>query len=102
VPDDTTYKFIQEAIDAISECADNATEDNIRDRLNEIEPDCYTSDLTSWLNERADHVYYLTEALEESGTKDGFQALSIAQGIQIHEVGEAVLSALQAVAADNI
>jgi len=98
LPDDTTYRFIREAVDAISEYDDDATENDIQDRLNEIEPDVYTSDLTSRLNERADHVYYLTEALEGFDIQDGFDALSMAQRIQIDEVSSAVFEALKGIA----
>ena len=92
MPDDTTYRFIEMAVDAIADCEN---EDEIEERIFEIEPDIYTSDLTAWLNERNDHVYYLTEALEEMDIKDGFALLSAAQAIQIREVAFSVLGSLQ-------
>ena len=95
LPDDTTYQFIEMAVDAIAEGDDDATEDDIQERLYEIESDIYTSDLTAWLNARNDHTYYLTRALEEFGIEDGFGALSIAQKIQIDEVSAAVFEALK-------
>ena len=91
-PDDTIYEFVDRAVNAFAESEDP------NDAIYEVEPDVYTSDLTEWLHRRADHVFYLTQALEESETRDGFQALQAAQGIQIREVAELTLSALQEVA----
>jgi len=95
LPDDTIYRFIEMTVDAIADCDPDATEDDIQERLYEIEPDVYTSDLTEWLHARNDHVYYLTEALEEFNPRDGFQALSMAQANQIKEVAFDTLSALE-------
>lgn len=92
LPDDTTYRFIEMAIDAIADCGD---EDEIEERLFELEPDVYTSDLTEWLHARNDHVYYLTEALEEYDLHDGFQALSVAQAKHIQEVAFDTLRAIE-------
>lgn len=80
LPDHTTYEFINDGLDIICDLEDNAHEDEIREEIfDRIEPDCYTSDLTGWLHERNDHVYYLTGVLEEMDVKDGFQALALAQ-----------------------
>jgi hypothetical protein len=90
LPDDTTYAFIEKAADAIADSEDP------QDAISELEPDPYTNNLTGWLHARADHVYYLTEILEEgSGITDGFQLLAAAQQKQIHEVGYALISALE-------
>jgi len=89
LPDDTTYAFVSKCADAISE------HDDPNDAITEIEPDIYTQDLTAWLHSRADHVYYLTEVLEESEVKDGFQLLAAAQQKQIQEIGFALVSALE-------
>jgi len=97
-PDDTVYRFVQMAVDTISECDDDMTKDDIQDRLFEIETDIYTSDLTAWLNARTDHIYYLTQALDEFGITDGFQALGVAQKIQIDEITGAVFQALMSIA----
>lgn len=88
LPDDTVYTLIERCADAIAD-ADNPSE-----AISELEPDSYTHELTAWLNSRVDHVYYLTQALQECEPKDGFQALAIAQQLQIHEVGEALIVAL--------
>lgn len=53
---------------------------------NSCQPDCYTSQLTEWLNSRNDRVYYLSEILEEIGIKDGFELLSLAQTKEMDEV----------------
>ena len=68
--------------------------DQAIDALSEIEPDCYTSDLTSWLNSNSRNVYYLTEALEEMEIRDGFQALSYAQSRYIDEIGYAIIDGI--------
>lgn len=90
LPDDTVYRFIEKAVDAIAE-ADPAS---IEDAIFEIESDVYTSDLTEWLNERNDHVCYLTEALINGDHKDGFELLASAQYQHITEVAQGVLNAL--------
>lgn len=64
--------------------------------LDEVEPNPYTGQLTAWLAENIENVYYLTQALEEFGSKDGFQALATAQTIWILEIYESVLASLQA------
>lgn len=104
MPDDTVYDFIERCADAIAGYSDTlAGEDAAQDAVNEIEPDPYTADLTAWLNARVDHVYYLTEVLEEfgGGIKDGFWLLSAAQQKQIQEVGYALISALEKQVEEN-
>jgi len=87
LPDDTTYRFISDALDIICELEDDTDIDEVHEIIFErTEPDVYTSDLTDWLGARNDHVYYLTEALEEMDIKDGFQALSYAQAKHKEEV----------------
>jgi len=92
LPDDYRFEFTKNALDALSE-----NEDIDDARQSATEPDVYTSDLTKWLNSRNDRVYYLTQALEEFGCKDGFQALSTAQSIEKEEVFGAVVSALESI-----
>lgn len=95
LPDDYCYEFIVEALDKIAECQEGAREYDIIDAIYEIEADVYTSNLTSWLNSRADRVRYLTEALEECEIKDGFQALAVAQQKEKQEVALSVLKSLK-------
>jgi hypothetical protein len=93
--DDTSfyyaYEFAHEAIEAIANADD---EDSIRDAFNELEPDVYTADLTAWLAENVNHVYWLTQVLEDLDIKDGLQALMAAQAEHKRHVAEQVLQAL--------
>jgi hypothetical protein len=94
-PNDESYSACQKIIDTIAELDASAFEDNeILENLDEIEPSCYTSDLTSWLNSNNSYVYYLTEALEELDVKDGFQLLTYANSIWLREMTEAIVSKL--------
>jgi hypothetical protein len=100
LPDDTVYEMIYDALSRLSEIDDDSEDETVKDldrlfdAIYEMEPDVYTSNLTAWLNKRADHVYYLTEALEQMDIKDGFQALSAAQKIQMDEIGSALVQEL--------
>jgi len=100
LPDDTIYQFISEAVDALADAPDDA---DLQDAIIEIEADIYTHDLTAWLHARVDHVYYLTEVMEEfgDGIKDGFALLQYAQKAHKDEVGGALLAALEARAEDE-
>lgn len=95
LPDNTTYEFIDDALNIICDLDDEATEDDIQEVIYErTEADIYTSDLTAWLHARNDHVYYLTEVLEELDIKDGFQALSAAQARHKEEVAFGLINEL--------
>lgn len=59
------------------------------------EVNIYTSDLTSWLNQSASHVYYLTEVLESNDIKDGFQLLTMAQYRAIEEIWREVIHLIE-------
>lgn len=96
LPDDTVYEFIHDTVSMLGDMDEDATEDDITDRIYEMEADVYTSDLTAWLNRRNDHVYYLTEVLEEyEDFKDGFQLLSLAQLKQKQEIAFAVVAGIK-------
>ncbi len=93
LPDDTVYALIERCADALTDANEDADPYEV---IAEIESDIYTHDLTAWLHARVDHVYYLTEVLEEgTGMTDGFQLLTAAQKKQIDEVGYALVSALE-------
>jgi hypothetical protein len=95
MPNDESYLACQKIIDTIAEMDASAFEDSeVLDNLDEIEPSCYTSDLTSWLASNNSYVYYLTEALEELETKDGFQLLTYANSIWLREMTGAIVSKL--------
>ena len=54
----------------------------------------YTSDLTNWLNENQNNVYYITEAQEENPQTDGFKIL---QSAQFKAIEELYMNALQVI-----
>ena len=91
LPDDYRYNFMIESLELFCDCQD---EDEARERISEIEPDAYTSDLTEWLNSSNSRVYYLTEVLEEIGTIDGFSLLAMAQQREKTEIADCVLDFL--------
>lgn len=97
MPDDDVYKRIETIVDTIAELDDNADDDTIQERIDEIEPDCYTSNLTAWLNSRNDNVFYLDEAIQ-AGITDGFQLLAYAQGVYIREIADALIAGLRELA----
>jgi len=88
MPDDQKYRFI---VDALATMADADDPD-----CPTIEADIYTSELTAWLASSNSRVDYLTQALEEYGAKDGFNALAIAQTIEREEVYFSVLESIRA------
>jgi hypothetical protein len=94
-PNDTYYDLIARVASFISEQDEASDFDDIQDLLYELEPDCYTSDLTAWLNASIDHVYYLGEVLKHNhGITDGCALLSQAQALQIEEVASGLLNLL--------
>lgn len=94
LPDDDIYERIYNILGVFMECESG---EDAQDKIYEIEPDVYTSDLTKWLHDHNENVYYLTEAMEESGgdIKDGFQLLTIAQGKYIQEISSALIAGIQ-------
>ena len=95
MPDDDIYSRINYILNHFVDNDDESTIDSLRETIDELEPDVYTSDLTKWLHSRVDNVYYITQALEESEFKDGFQLLTYAQSIYIREIAEALLSVIE-------
>jgi len=90
---DNSYEMAVRVLGQFADaCDDDSSEDDYREAIYEIEPDVYTSDLTSWLNSSDTHVYYLNEVIKEyGGTLDGFQSLASAQSKQIEEFGDLIL-----------
>lgn len=80
---DSTCQFTMQALGLLAD-----SEAKNEDELSELEPeaDVYTGELTAWLAENVNHVYYLTEALETFSDSDGFQALTMAQYLAKREV----------------
>lgn len=77
-------------------------EEYIEERINEMESDIYTSNLTAWLNESINHVACLQEALEELASNasneinpsTAFDLLALAQYMAKTEVARNVNNAL--------
>lgn len=94
LPNDETYEAVYDVLLDISGLDDDADLDDCTERVQEMELPCYTSDLTNWLNSHNGNTYYLTQALEEMGCTEGFQALECAYKIWIDEIGHSVVSGL--------
>lgn len=87
--------FVHDALHYISDNSDKSLED-LRGELS-IEPDpyTYTYQLTDWLHENNNHVYYLTEVLENFGDiDDGFNLLALAQQRHKEEIAQRTIDAL--------
>ncbi len=86
--DDYQLKWLDEAFNDLLYMVDEEilTTLDIADFEFDIEADCYTSDLTEWLDSDNERVYYLTEVLETYELKDGFELLRYAQYIEKDEV----------------
>lgn len=94
MPSDGIYDVIHTVICNLSDIDEDITEDDVRRIIYQMEADCYTSNLTKWLNSDNRNIYYLTQALEEYESKEGLQALSIAQQCFIQEIGMEVLNGI--------
>ena len=93
--------FLYNVIDLIEQ-NDFKDYDELSEKINDdcisewtdSETDIYTSNLTEWLNSSNENVYYLTDALQDCGEKDGFKALQLAQYKAIEECFSNALSCL--------
>lgn len=96
---DTSFENLYRMANRISGAISEAGEDeDLEDVVYSIEPDIYTRELVNWLSSDLNHVYYLTQVLEEhDGIKDGFSLLALAQGRQISDIGERFLENLRTV-----
>jgi len=97
-----TYSMHQFMKDALEDIVNNSSEDTnieeLRDNVFEWadnDTDVYTSDLTEWLNRSEYNVYYLTDAMDEGASRDGFNLLQIAQLRAREEIYNAVIDALE-------
>jgi hypothetical protein len=93
MPDDFIYETCSNVADAIAELDDDTDEDAIRERLDEIEPDCYTSDLLKWLSGNLGRMDYCTQAMR-NGADDFSAVLTQGQGEHIREIAAALYDAL--------
>lgn len=98
LPDNYSYQFIVETLDAIVNSY-NIPDEELTEHLQEsgaIKADAYFSNLTAWLNSSPRRFYYLTKAIKEYGnTFDGFQMLHQAQQNERNEVATLVLEYLR-------
>lgn len=92
MPDDLIYAHIRDVIDALAD--DDSDPQGV---ISEMEADVYTRDLIAWLASDVGYTDYMTQAIEEYGAKDGFSILSCAQKIWMDEIGNNVITALEAV-----
>ena len=98
---DFVYEQVVACLDWVLEnCQDGGLDiDDSCDSMHESidsNVDVYTSNLTGWLNENNNHVYYLTEALHEFGEgQDGFQLLASAQYMAIEEVWAGIINLIR-------
>jgi hypothetical protein len=89
-PNDHTWEIISEAAEGCADCED---EDSARERLDEIEADPYTSDLTTWLASHAGNHAYLDEYVQDLGGTENL--LSGAQWLWKQEIAGVILQAVQ-------
>jgi len=97
MPNDWIFEKFRYILDALGQY-DITTIDGIEDNRGEIVDglvDVYTPDLTAWLNSSNFNIYHLTEALEETEIKDGFQALAVAQYKAIDKIFSEVIALLE-------
>jgi len=96
LPDDWIYNTYHSILSAMGDY-DISSIDDLEDYRHEIVDgivDCYTSELTSWLNSHNSNTYYLTQAIQEHGASDGFDALALAQYLAINEIYTEVINLL--------
>ena len=95
-PTDWDFVTFSSLLERLTEYTINNMDDidNYRNEIVDSLVDIYTSDLTGWLHENINNVYFLTQAIEEFDTKDGFKALALAQYLAIDEVMNYVIQAL--------
>ena len=95
MPNDDCYDRIHSILCDLINIDDDATRDDAIDYVLQSDyVDCYTYDLTKWLNDDNRNVYYLTQAISEHGATDGFNALQTAQYIYINEIAYALIDGI--------
>ena len=87
LPSDWIFDKYHSILDVISNYGEFSDIDDIRNEIVDGLVDCYTSNLTGWLNDDNRNVYYLSEALAEfGGGDDGFALLAMAQYQAIDDI----------------
>jgi hypothetical protein len=95
LPNDWIFDKYESILSNIGEYEDRELDD-IRGEIVDGLVDCYTSDLTSWLNESPYNVYYIDEAREQYGeSESGFNMLSMAQYKAIDDIFSEVVALLE-------
>ena len=97
LPSDWVFDIYQSILDALGQYTIERIDDVEENRAEIVDGlvDCYTSDLTAWLNSSNYNVYYMTEAQEEYGAEiDGFKILSMAQYKAIDDIFSEVVALL--------
>lgn len=103
LPDDWIYRKYYEVLDALSGYTLESADDLEEQRAEVVDGlvDVYTSELTAWLNQNVNNVYYIDEARKEYGADgDAFQLLTAAQYAAIDEIAGEVISYLQTTASE--
>jgi len=98
LPSDFVYGTFADSLQSLEDYIDLETMEDMENIEYEIidgQCDIYTKGLTEWLNSDISNVYYLTEVLEETDVKDGFQLLVMAQARQVGEVFSSVKKFLE-------
>lgn len=91
LPDNYKYEFIVEALEAIADY--DGDEDDIEELADDLEADCYDSDLLEWLNSHSIRTWYVDKAVEEMGHGGGIME-DIAMG-QVEEKREVFFTVLE-------
>lgn len=91
MPDDWKFKFVVEALEAISE-ADEGEEE---DELYEWEPDVYNHVLLQWVSSNLGRMGYVDEAVDNYGWTDLARALMAGQKTEFEWVAASVLKSLR-------
>ena len=92
IGEDYIYQWTVSGLEAIKENLENGEKLEDMDLSENIdsEVNCYTSELTKWLNGNVHNIYYLDEAVREMGATENI--LSVAQYQAIYEVFNSVLN----------
>lgn len=96
-PDDfvfTTYLDLLERIQDFP-IEDLESLENNRHEIVDGYVNVYTYNLTKWLHDDINNVYYLTQAIEELQPTDGFQLLASAQFLAIDAIMQEVVNYLE-------
>ena len=94
LPDDHKYEYIVDALDLITEASDDA---DLDEAGYEIEADCYTSDLMTWLASSNHRPGYVDEAVQEFGGEPGtlIDQVMLGQAYERRAVYTSVLASLR-------